>query len=84
VKAPEIAEEAIRKVNRRITNLVFLEIQNDRQLMQHYLRCVETDGLDKTNQQIGKAVKASYELKNLPEREDDPTCTLIQSHQIFS
>lgn len=79
----EIAENAIQKINKRITNIVFLEIQNDRDLMQKYLRCVESQGLDTTNRQIGKAVKQRYQLTNATDRENDPSCTLIQSHQIF-
>ncbi len=79
----EIAEEAIQRINKKITNTVFLEIQNNRDLMLEYLRCVEDKGLDTTNQQIGKAVKESYSLVNVNEREDDPSCTLIQSHQRF-
>ena len=79
----EIAERAIGKINRRITNLIFLEIQNDRDLMHDYLRCVEQRGLDTTNKMIGKAVKREYGLTNAAEREHDPSCTLIQSHQIF-
>lgn len=79
----EIAHAAIAKLNRRITNEVFLTIQNDRDLMLQYLRAVEAQGLDTVNQQIGKAVKASYQLINDTERENNPSCTLIQSHQIF-
>jgi hypothetical protein len=83
VKANEIATAAIARLNRRITNEVFLTIQNDRELMLHYLRAVEKDGLDTVNQQIGRAVKAAYQLMNANERENNPSCTLIQSHQIF-
>lgn len=79
----KIAETAIASLNRRITNEIFLVIQNDRDLMYHYLRAVENSGLDTVNQQIGKAVKAAYQLDNANERENDPSCTLIQSHQIF-
>jgi hypothetical protein len=80
---PEIANAAIAQLNRRITNEVFLTIQNDRDLMYQYLRAVEAQGLDKVNQQIGKAVKEAYQLTNAAEREGNPSCTLIQSHQIF-
>jgi len=65
------------------TNEIFLLIQNDRRLMYEYLRAVEEKGLDTVNQQIGKAVKAQYQLINVNEREDNPSCTLIQSHQKF-
>lgn len=79
----EIANEAISRLNRRITNEVFLTIQNDRDLMQVYLRAVEGSSLEAVNQTIGKTVKQRYGLTNLNEREDNPSCTLIQSHQIF-
>jgi hypothetical protein len=70
-------------MNKRITNEIFLLIQNDRKLMYEYLRAVQDNGLDTVNQQIGKAVKAQYQLINVNEREDNPSCTLIQSHQKF-
>lgn len=79
----EIAQEAIAKMNKRITNEIFLIIQNDRSLMHEYLLAVEESGLESVNQQIGKAVKFHYQLSNITEREDNPSCTLIQSHQKF-
>jgi hypothetical protein len=79
----QIAQEAIAQMNKRITNEIFLLIQNDRRLMYDYLRAVEDNGLDTVNQQIGKAVKVQYQLENINEREDNPSCTLIQSHQKF-
>lgn len=79
----EIAEKAIAKMNKKITNEIFLIIQNDRELMYEYLKAVENNGLDVVNQTIGKAVKAKYQLINIDDREDDPSCTLIQSHQKF-
>lgn len=79
----EIAQEAIAKMNKRITNEIFLIIQNDRELMHQYLRAVEANGLDSLNQSIGKEVKKAYKLTNLNDREDNPSCTLIQSHQKF-
>jgi hypothetical protein len=79
----EIAQKAIAKMNKRITNEIFLIIQNDCELMHEYLLAVQDSKLDTVNQQIGKAVKAQYSLVNLDEREDNPSCTLIQSHQKF-
>jgi hypothetical protein len=81
--ANEIADKAIEMMNKRITNEIFLIIQNDRDLMREYLRAVEKNGLDSVNMTIGKRVKTSYKLVNLNDREDNPSCTLIQSHQIF-
>ena len=83
MNANEIAQEAIGILNKKITNEVFLTIQNNRTLMLEYLRAVEAKGLDSVNQTIGKEVKAAYQLTNVNEREDNPSCTLIQSHQKF-
>ncbi len=79
----EIAQEAIHKMNKKITNEIFMIIQNNRKLMQEYLRAVEKSGIDKVNQTIGKEVKRSYQLVNINDRENNPNCTLIQSHQKF-
>lgn len=81
--AKELAKKAITRMNKRITNEIFMLIQNDRELMRDYLRVVEEKGLDKVNQTIGKEVKDAYGLKNVDDREDNPDCTLIQSHQKF-
>jgi hypothetical protein len=78
----EIAKAAVSLFNKRITNEIFLTIQNDRGLMHAYLRAVERDGLDAVNQAIGKHVKVKYDLTNA-DREKNPSCTLIQSHQKF-
>ena len=79
----ELGKTAIEKFNKRITNEIFLIIQNDRELMYKYLRLVEANGLDTVNQNIGKEVKKEYGLINLDDREDNPSCTLIQSHRKF-
>lgn len=79
----QIAQEAIAMLNKRITNEIFLTIQNNRELMLEYLRAIETKGLDSVNQTIGKEVKKAYQLTNIDDREDNPSCTLIQSHQKF-
>ena len=67
-----------------ITNEIFLIIQNDKKLMQEYLKAVKLFELDTINQNIGKAVKELYSLENDGDnREEHPTSTIIKSHQIF-
>ena len=67
-----------------ITNEIFLIIQNNKNLMQEYLKAVELFKLDAINQNIGKAVKEWYSLENDGDnREEHLTSTLIRSHQIF-
>ncbi len=83
MKSREIAHAAISIMNKRITNEIFLIIQNDRDLMYEYLKAVEQNSLITVNQNIGRAVKEKYHLKNLNDREDNPSCTLIQSHTVF-
>jgi len=83
MNAKQIAQRAIGILNKQITNEVFLTIQNNRELMLEYLRAVEENGLDTVNQTIGREVKTAYQLTNINEREDNPFCTLIQSHQKF-
>ena len=83
MKPREIAQKAIGKMNKQITNEIFMIIQNNRELMYEYLRAVEANGLDSVNQIIGKEVKIAYQLSNIDDREDNPSCTLVQSHQKF-
>ncbi len=82
----EIAKKAIAKMNKKITNEIFLIIQNDKDLMKEYLKSVEQSGLSKINEAIGLAVKDIYKLEN--DKSDDrieknPTSTLIGTHQKF-
>ena len=49
----KIAKKAIERMNKKITNEIFLIIQNDRGLMKDYLRAVEKNNLDFVNQTIG-------------------------------
>jgi len=79
----EIAQKAIEKLNKQITNEVFLIIQTDKTLMHSYLKAVENKGLDVVNRAIGMEVKKQYKLVNINDREENPSCTLIQSHQKF-
>ncbi len=87
----EIVQEAIKKMNKRvtarITDEIFLIIQNDRKLMQEYLRSVHRQasknskdyGHDTVNQMIGKAVKKQYGLEDCG-KESNPSSTLIRSY----
>ena len=79
----ELAENAISILNKRITNEIFLIIQSDRDLMHEYLHLVEEKNLQTVNMGLGKKIKQAYGLDNLDEREDNPSCTLIKSHQKF-
>lgn len=79
----QIAREAIQELNKKLTDEIFLLIQSNRKLMYEYLKAVEEKGLDTVNQQIGKEIKSAYKLSNAADRANNPTSTLIQSHQKF-
>ncbi len=79
-----LAKKAIKEMNKKITDEIFQIIQTDRELMKEYSRLIESEGVDKVNQIIGKTVKKEYNLINSDEREDNPRSTLIQSHQKFN
>jgi hypothetical protein len=89
MNAKEIADVAISRMNKRITNEIFMIIQNDRDLMKEYLNAVSTAGRENkdwdksVNTVIGKRIKEVYGLINVDDREDNPLCTLIKSHQKF-
>jgi hypothetical protein len=57
-------------------------IENDRQLMQKYLRLVSNEKLDTVNQMIGKIIRKKYGLDNA-DRNYKPKSKLIKSHQEF-
>jgi hypothetical protein len=82
----KFAEKVLSEYCKRITDEVFLLIAADRELMQEYLRLVESSGLDTVNRWIGRKVKERFGLENETGdtgREYSPRSTLIQSHQKF-
>ena len=76
------AEKVINLFSKRITDEVFLMIENDKELLQEYLRLVSDTKLDTVNQTIGKKVKQRYQLTNA-DRNNKPKSKLIKSHQKF-
>lgn len=82
MSSKDITSAVIAKFNEKITDEVFLTIQNDAELMGKYLKAVSKDGSDVVNRAIGKAVKAAYGLTDLGEC-DDPKSTLIKGHTTY-
>jgi hypothetical protein len=76
-------DEVISCKNKTITDEVFLLIQNNKDLMQKYLRLVHEKGLDVVNRHIGKAVWRKYNLTPDDGRNMQPESTLISSYQEF-
>jgi hypothetical protein len=79
----DLVDAVISRKNKKITDEVFLLIQNDRQFMQEYLQLVHEKGLDVVNQHIGKMVMQKYGLTHNDDRNTEPESTLISSHQEF-
>lgn len=76
-------EKVLERFAKTITNNVFLFVQNDKELMRDYLKLVQEKTLIVVNQNLGKAIKKRFNLKNYSQREIKPTSTLIQTHQKF-
>jgi hypothetical protein len=68
----------------KITDKVFLMIQNDRQLMHEYLQIIaNNNSVANVNSQIAKEIKDRFNLSNLNLKNDSPESFLIQSHEEF-
>ena len=74
----DYAERIVRDFMRDITDHVFLNIQNNEELMREYQTQVNQNSLKAINTAIGKAVKDCFELENGPES-DIPKSWLIKS-----
>ena len=79
----QFAEEVTSKLAKRIIDYAFLMIQNDRELMQRYLKLVEAQGLTAVNQNIGRHVKTKFSLTNEDSRQDNPQGFLTPRHTTF-
>jgi hypothetical protein len=79
----ELLDGIFGQQNAHATDLAFLTIQRDRNLMKRYLRCVGKDGLDTVNNQIARAVKKRYRLTSTGQRNTVPESVLISGYTIF-
>lgn len=82
-KLSDFTENVVNTFSKRITDEVFIMIQNDKNLMYEYLKMVEENGLQVVNQHIGKKIKSRFNLENGLSRNEIPLSTLIKSHQEF-
>jgi hypothetical protein len=68
----------------RITDYVFLMIENDRELMKEYLDIIEQSrSLKIINSQIAQSVRSNFNLDLKNEKENSPCSKLIQGHDKF-
>ncbi|REE78825.1 hypothetical protein BX611_2960 [Lutibacter oceani] len=80
----DFKEKVIDLFSEKLTDKVFLMIQNDRELMRDYLAIIEkSNSLAYVNSEIAKEVKKRYDLKNLNQRNEEPESLLIQTHEMF-
>ena len=66
-----IADKAMNKLNRRLTDLVFLTIQNDRELKHDFMSAVGRFGWETVNQTVGRRVECRYGLERDGDRRND-------------
>lgn len=76
----DFEDKALAQFTKEITDLFFLYIENDEDLMHDYLRVIgrESD-LDTTNKKLGEAVKSWFKLEN-GEINREPMSKLIESY----
>jgi len=76
----QFQERALSQFTREITDLFFLYIENDEELMHDYLRVIGREAdLDTTNKKLGEAVKSWFRLEN-GEVNQEPMSKLIESY----
>lgn len=73
----EYAEKVVLDFMRKITDHVFLNIQNNEELMREYQKRVNENPLQAVNTAIGKKVREIFQLENGPEC-NKPKSWLIQ------
>jgi hypothetical protein len=76
----QFEQKALSKFTKEITDMFFLYIENDSDLMHDYLRVIgRTSNLDDTNMALGAAVKKWFELEN-GNLNREPKSKLIESY----
>jgi hypothetical protein len=73
----------IDRFSSEITDNVFLMIQNERELLQDYLKLIENGKLNIVNSSIAKEIKKRYKLDNKDLQIKNPRSFLIKTHQSF-
>lgn len=73
----KFAEEVVKQFCLELTDQLFLYIENDKKLMQEYLRLVSSETLHKTNQDLGREFKELFNVETLKENQD-PKSKLIK------
>jgi hypothetical protein len=72
------AQNVVNRFYEELTDLMFLYIENDRELIHQYLRLVSESNLDTVNRALGKKIKEKFGMENLDVNRN-PKSKLIQS-----
>ena len=76
----DFREKALTQFTREITDIFFCYIENDKELLQDYLRVIGRENtLDNTNMTLGAAVKEWFHLEN-GDVNPNPKSKLIRSY----
>ena len=76
-------EKIIQRFSSEITDSVFLMIQNDRELLQAYMKLLENHPQNVVNSLIAKEIKHKFNLENKDLKIKNPKSFLIKSHESF-
>jgi hypothetical protein len=84
IDLPTFKKKIVESFCEKITDKVFLMIQNDRELMHDYLQIIaQNNTVANVNSQIAKAIKDRFKLENKHFKNSDPESVLIQTHEVF-
>ena len=76
----QFQDKALKQFTKEITDIFFCYIENDKELLQDYLRVIGRDSnLDETNMSLGAAVKEWFHLEN-GDMNPNPKSKLIRSY----
>jgi hypothetical protein len=73
----------IERFSSEITDYVFLMIQNDRELLQEYMKLLGNNKQNVINSSIAKEIKKTYNLENQNLIIKNPKSFLIKSYESF-
>ena len=80
----QFTQSVLNEFTERLTDQVFLFIENDRELLEQYLHTVEGKELDTVNAHIAQAIKRHFGLESKGEKCNTPNSKLIQGYEKFT
>ena len=80
----QFTQSVLNEFTERLTDQVFLFIENDRELLGQYLHTVEGKELDTVIAHIAQAIKRHFGLESKGEKCNTPNSKLIQGYEKFT